>query len=304
MNKTEQKILDNLVKNIDILGTINDGVYVVDTERRILYWNHAAERITGYSADHVVGKRCQDNILTHVDEHGCYLCTKGCPLAKVMRDGKKKDAHVYLHHRNGYRLPVHVRGTPIHSSTGKVLACIEIFNLETHMINTMDRLTNIENQSYMDKVTKLPNWEFFRQTLQNKIQILPNQTHQYGLLCIEVDRYQLLVEAYGQSVADQAVNILMQCLVANCRIPDTIARIDARYLAVLLETPDADRLHQHAKSLEQIMGRCTCQTPKDQINLSVTVHNTMLQPDDTLNQLLSRVQYDGQSLNTSNPLAA
>ena len=167
MKKSEQKILNHLITNLDILGSINDGVYVVDSELRILYWNAAAEQITGYTADQVVGKRCQDNILTHIDDHGCQLCTKGCPLAKVMQDGEKQEAHVYLHHRNGYRLPVHVRGNPIHSTSGKVIACVEIFNLETHVISTMDRLTHVKNKSNSDKLTGLPKWDFFKQTLHH-----------------------------------------------------------------------------------------------------------------------------------------
>ncbi|HEX7541873.1 MAG TPA: PAS domain-containing protein [Anaerolineales bacterium] len=34
----------------DILDNLYDGVYFVDPERRITYWNNGAERITGYPA--------------------------------------------------------------------------------------------------------------------------------------------------------------------------------------------------------------------------------------------------------------
>jgi len=44
-----------------LLDNLHDGVYFVDCERRITYWNRGAERITGYSADEVVGSRCSDN---------------------------------------------------------------------------------------------------------------------------------------------------------------------------------------------------------------------------------------------------
>lgn len=39
-----------------------DGVYFVDTENRITFWNKGAERITGYSESEVKGSRCSDNI--------------------------------------------------------------------------------------------------------------------------------------------------------------------------------------------------------------------------------------------------
>ena len=46
-----------------ILDHLNEGVYFVDKDRRITYWNQAAERLTGYRASEVVGQRCADGLL-------------------------------------------------------------------------------------------------------------------------------------------------------------------------------------------------------------------------------------------------
>ena len=64
-----------------ILDNLYDGVYFVDLDRKITYWNKGAERITGYTAGEVVGNRCFDNILMHVDSRGTLLCKDLCPLA-------------------------------------------------------------------------------------------------------------------------------------------------------------------------------------------------------------------------------
>ncbi|MFC1461815.1 PAS domain-containing protein [Verrucomicrobiota bacterium] len=40
----------------------HDGLYFIDRDRVITYWNKAAERISGFTADEVVGKSCADNI--------------------------------------------------------------------------------------------------------------------------------------------------------------------------------------------------------------------------------------------------
>ena len=39
----------------EIVENMHDGIYFVDRERRITYWNKGAERITGYTAAEVVG---------------------------------------------------------------------------------------------------------------------------------------------------------------------------------------------------------------------------------------------------------
>ncbi len=57
--------------NIDatlILDSLGDGVYVTDLERKIIYWNRAAERITGWVGADIVGRHCFDDILCHVDK--------------------------------------------------------------------------------------------------------------------------------------------------------------------------------------------------------------------------------------------
>jgi PAS domain S-box-containing protein len=51
----------SIIENITLeqaLATIPSGLYVVDTEMQVLYWNPAAERITGYSAAEAVGQHC------------------------------------------------------------------------------------------------------------------------------------------------------------------------------------------------------------------------------------------------------
>lgn len=52
---------NSILRNLSLehaLATIPSGLFVVDTEMRIVHWNPAAEQITGYSAEDAVGKHC------------------------------------------------------------------------------------------------------------------------------------------------------------------------------------------------------------------------------------------------------
>jgi len=62
---TYERIMDNL----------HDGLYLVDQNRIITYWNKAAEHISGFTAEEVLGRSCTDNILTYMDSEGTNLCT-------------------------------------------------------------------------------------------------------------------------------------------------------------------------------------------------------------------------------------
>ena len=110
----------------EILNSLQDGIYYLDRDRTITYWNRGAEQITGYFADQVIGKSCRNNILNHVNEQGLVLCDNHCPMAATMQDGRPREIYVYLHHAEGHRVPVQICSTPIrinrqhHRSSGKL----------------------------------------------------------------------------------------------------------------------------------------------------------------------------------------
>ena len=59
---------DLLISAEKIMDCLNDGVYVCDRDRRIVYWNKSAERITGWRSEDVLGRPCLDGILNHIDK--------------------------------------------------------------------------------------------------------------------------------------------------------------------------------------------------------------------------------------------
>jgi len=54
---TDQTIMQNLTLE-KALETIPSGLFVVNSDRQIVYWNQTAEKITGYSTEEAVGQHC------------------------------------------------------------------------------------------------------------------------------------------------------------------------------------------------------------------------------------------------------
>lgn len=51
----------SIIQNLTLeqaLGNIPSGLFVVDKEMRVVYWNPAAERVTGFSAEEAIGQHC------------------------------------------------------------------------------------------------------------------------------------------------------------------------------------------------------------------------------------------------------
>jgi PAS domain S-box-containing protein len=87
-----------------ILEHIDDGVYFVDKERKIGFWNKGAERITGYTEKDTVGNFCYNNMLNHVDEDGNLLCFTECPLTSAMETNEIQKILCVFASQKGYRV--------------------------------------------------------------------------------------------------------------------------------------------------------------------------------------------------------
>lgn len=131
----------------EILNSLADGVYITDADRRILFWNRAAERITGWPAKEVVGGRCQDNILAHIDKDGHQLCGHElCPLHRSIVTGhpSPKPLLVFANSKSGKRVPVEVTVAPIQDPDGRVVGGIQLFRDLTAAVQDLMRARVIQ----------------------------------------------------------------------------------------------------------------------------------------------------------------
>lgn len=132
------------------------GIYITDLDRRIVFWNSTAEKITGWPREEVVNKCCKDDILCHLDRHGRKLCVSTvCPLHLCMMENRSRSVSTYVFgkKRDGTRIPMFVSVSPIHDSDGKVIGGIEIFREATEEAFQSQLVVEVQRALFPDPKT-------------------------------------------------------------------------------------------------------------------------------------------------------
>jgi len=169
--------------NDNLIPYLYEGVYVVDKQRKIIFWNEGSERITGYSASEVMNSFCYHNILQHVDLEGRQLCLSGCPLKKTLDDGIINEAYVFLKHKEGYRIPVMVKTLPIYDEQQNIVAAIEVFTDERFQKHIYHENLELKDKLRIDSLTKIANRHFFDFQLSKRIEEMKVFSNRFGRLC-------------------------------------------------------------------------------------------------------------------------
>ena len=104
-----------------IFDSISDGVFTTDSDCRITAFNKAAEKITGFSREHAVGRYCFDIFRTE-------LCQSHCALRHTLQDGKPtSNIRVSIVARDGRIIPVDVSTTLLRDGEGQAAGAVEFF---------------------------------------------------------------------------------------------------------------------------------------------------------------------------------
>lgn len=271
-----------------IVDNLADGVYFVDPTRRITYWNRGAWEISGYEAGNIVGHRCYENILNHVDGAGKVLCHTACPLAKTILDGKPREALVWLKHRDGHRKPVRMRTSQVRDAEGHVIGGLEIFRDESEMTELSEEAARARRDAVTDSLSGLPNRRFFDASLATRIENMARYGWEFGLLIADIDHFKEANDKHGHAFGDEALKIVSRTLHGAIRAGDVIARWGGEEFAVIVEASDREGLEEAAERLRVLVEKSEVHFNGSRESITVSVGGALATETDTAESLFER----------------
>jgi PAS domain S-box-containing protein len=104
-----------------ILNSIADGVFTVDRDWRITYFNRAAEEITGIKKADALGRYC-------FEVFKASICEDGCCLRQTLESGES-NVHqaAYVVRHDGRQIPISISTAVLRDRWGRIVGGVETF---------------------------------------------------------------------------------------------------------------------------------------------------------------------------------
>lgn len=255
-----------------VLNGIADGIYIVDEKKKIIFWNKGAENLTGYKSEEVLGYRCSEDILNHIDENGEPLGIETCPLQIALSEGKATKIKIYPQHKSGRRFPVMAHISPIKNKDGAIIAAVEIFrdiSREEDLRILQDKFNNI--------IKKYVSYATVERVMAQVLSGNDNKSRKIDLtiLYLDVVQFTALSEKYPPEEVAQRLNELFglcESVIKEC-YGDIDKFIGDALMAEFVDANDAVRAGEKILEALYALNRRYQKEGREEINVRIAINS-------------------------------
>ena len=272
-----------------LLNSISDGIYFVDRDRKIVFWNRGAEAITGYDRSEILESHCHSGKLRHLDQEGNDLCSGKCALAQTIEDGQSRAEELFLHHREGHRIPVSVRVSPVRDGNGAVVGAVEVFQDISSRIVDIERIEQLQKMAFLDDLTGIASRRYLEMRLRDRFAEMDRYHWTFGILLIDIDHFKRVNDTYGHIVGDRMLKMIAKTLSASTRSLDLVGRWGGEEFLALIASVDADHLASIGNRYRILVEQSSLPIPGETpLRATISVGGTLARKEDSADSLLER----------------
>jgi len=265
-----------------ILESLPAGIYIVGLDRRIVFWNRAAEFITGYLAQDVLGRSCGEDVLVHCGAEGTPVCSSaGCLLSSAMRDRKPTEAVLYALHKDGHRIPVRVKSIPILDDDGKVLAIAEMFQQQAPGAELY--WTGRPPSSH--DCLNIPSMGATEAYLQARLTL----RHRCAVFHMELEDARELAQRRGLEMVYAVRRAMVFTAGDLLTAPHFLGHWRDDTFLVIVPNCDEESYREALQQLQGVSNACSINWWGDRVKARVKVRGTLSEAQDSLLMLLARI---------------
>lgn len=254
------------------LNDLGDAMMIFNRGGLITFMNPAAEKLTGWLAQEAEGQEAAE-VLSFLD--GKKKQPARSPVSDVLQKGQIASVpEIILAARDRTEYRVRLSVAPNWAEDGEVVGCMMVFRDITSEVKTQRKLAFY---SQLDPLTRLSNRKTFTQTLTNVYDMARKSSSQFGLLFIDIDKFRVLNDLYGNTVGDGVLRQLAERLRKVARDTDYLGRVAGDKFAVILRNTSREAAAAFAEKFRKAVSDNDFECGEDsRTRLSVSVGGTMI----------------------------
>ena len=271
-----------------LFDTLDESVYLLDRDRRVTYWNPAAQELARCTGEEPSGTHCWNDRLVQRDGETCAECRHPCLLGSAMLTGKSQAGELNFQHQDGCRVPMAVTVHPLKNGGGEVTGAIEIFKEHHDAHGTHETMIQLEKLAFLDSLTGLANRRYLEVTLLARLQELQRYGWRFGMIFIDVDNLKTVNDTFGHGAGDLIIRTVGKTFADHARLSDVVGRWGGDEFMAVVPSMDGEQLTAAAEKFRALVEEIAIQDKSHPLRITISVGATVAFPEDTIDTLVSR----------------
>jgi diguanylate cyclase (GGDEF)-like protein/PAS domain S-box-containing protein len=241
----DQRIIVSIESSLykEILSKALDAVWVINDQNTIMYLNPAAEALTGYNYDELIGKSFSSLIPTS------YSINHEEILKNFIKNGSESDSTVlnkirefYVLSKDKVAIPIELKAFQLDiNSEGQILfAAIMRDNRPRKQLeeNQKMAMATLKKLAFIDELTMIPNRRSFYESFRKLMAGIQRHYRDAVVAVIDIDNFKDINDTYGHDVGDMVLKNVSNVFLENLREEDIVGRIGGEEFGFLLPETD------------------------------------------------------------------
>lgn len=226
-----------------------NGIIITDAradDQPIVYVNPAFSRITGYAAEHSIGRNCRFLQGGERDQTALAAIREAIHLAHEVR------VQLRNYRRDGSLFWNELRMAPVRDQDGELTHFVGILNDITERRRAEEALAH---RAAHDELTGLPNRELVMERLAEAVALADTGDGCVGLVFVDLDDFKLINDSLGHATGDDVLRAIGHRLRAVLEPGDTVGRFGGDEFVLVVSAADRDAIARATEGVFEALSQ-------------------------------------------------
>jgi diguanylate cyclase (GGDEF)-like protein/PAS domain S-box-containing protein len=260
------------------LDVYPEGLALLDPDGRVVFWNRAAETMTGYTGADLLGRPIPEAL------EPLTLC-RDCEIHAEQRNGLQPGHGLLVHaqHKRGHDVLALARRVILRDGLGGRIGTAAVFH-PGEQLNALPHGETSEGLEVKQSQAEM------QDRLESEYESFLREENHFGILWIAVDQARDLRRTHGARACEAMLETVERRLANGLRAGEEVGRWGDDEFLVLSNELSEDVLAAHARVLAGLAHTAEFRWWRDRIPLTVSVGAAMADRSEPLSELLERAQ--------------